>query len=267
MPRKSKTPKAKAKSKPKAKTKPKAKAKTKPKQQPKPKARAKPKPKAESCGGTCRKPKAKPRAKTKPKARANGTKPKPETRPKMIVHDNTSNRARRTTAAVPDPEPAADTGTSIAERVNDIGGTHVATGAGVGIIGQALAVVATGKGWIGPKVTAVTLLGTGGATTAAGLYFEKGHLTAAGVGLTAAGALSLTNQLAVDAYESIERRADEKRKKAEEERVAGEHAKKLDEARALLEAEKKHRNARRIEIIEPDDGDLYDDPDGYATAA
>ena len=83
------------------------------------------------------------------------------------------------------------------ERMQDMGGTHVAAGLAAGTLGNALGVMLVGLGWVGPKTTAGVLMGTGAATTAAGYYWEADHVMTAGAGLTAAGTFSLVNQYAV----------------------------------------------------------------------
>ena len=74
----------------------------------------------------------------------------------------------------------------------------------------------------------------------------------------------MTNQVSVDAYEAMEKRAEEKRARKEAEESAKEREKRLADARALLEAEKqqKTRNARRFVILDENgeslDYDLVD---------
>ena len=164
--------------------------------------------------------------------------------PRMIIRRNAApvRRTRDDEAAERRP---------LTTRIDEMGGSHVAAGVGFGALGNVMGVVAVGQGWIGPKTTAATLMGVGTAATAAGWYTERDHLMAAGIGLTAAGAFSISNQLAVDAYEAMEKRAEEKRAKKEAARAEEERAKRLAEARALLEKEEKEkpRNARRVVVV------------------
>ena len=148
----------------------------------------------------------------------------------------------------------------MAERIDNMGTSHVVAAATAGAISSALAVAAVGQGWVGPKTSAGILLGAGAATTAYGWHAEHDHVMMAGAGVTAAGAVSLANQLAIDGYESIQKRAAKKKaeKKAEDE--AKDKAERLADARALLaEEEKKQPNAQRIVILNEDGA-----PEDYA---
>ena len=93
-------------------------------------------------------------------------------------------------------------------------------------------------------------------TTAAGWYWERDHMMAAGVGMATAGAFSIANQVAIDTYEAMEKRAEERRAKQE----AEQEAKRLAEARALLDKHNQTRNARRFVVLDQD-GDVIDVPD------
>lgn len=142
-------------------------------------------------------------------------------------------------------------------RVDEMGGSHVGACVAAGAIGNAFGVICVGQGWIPPKLIATLMLGAGALTTGAGWYWELDHMMAAGAGVSAAGAFSLANQVSVDAYEAMEKRAAEKRAEREAKQAEADEAKRLAEARALLEAEKqKTRNNRRFVIIE--DGEELD---------
>jgi hypothetical protein len=178
----------------------------------------------------------------------------------MIIRRNAAPRASPARSNPPKlatlPEP------TLSDRIHEMGGSHVAVGVGAGALGNVLGVLAVGKGWIGPKATAGIIMGTGAATTAAGYYWDADHLMTAGVGLTAAGGFSLANQLAVDAYEAAEKKAEEKREA--EEKEAREN--RLAEARKLIQAEnqrKEARNGPRLIVVQSrddDDDDIeYDD--------
>ncbi len=145
-------------------------------------------------------------------------------------------------------------------RVDDMSGSHVASGIGAGTLANAVGVLMVGKGWIGPKLTAGLLMGTGVATAAAGWYWEMDHMMAAGAGVATAGTFSMTNQLAVDAYMAMEERAAEKRKKAAAEEESKEREKRLADARALLAEEKKkqQRNGRRIVVLDQNGDPIHE---------
>jgi hypothetical protein len=143
----------------------------------------------------------------------------------------------------------------LTRRVEEMGSSHVAAGIGAGALGSAAGVIMVGQGWVGPKTTAGVLMGSGVATTAAGWYWEADHVMAAGLGLTAAGAFSLTNQFAIDAYEAMEKRAEEKRDKQTKEQAEQDRGRRNAEARDLIEAEAKRqqmRNSRRIVVVDAD---------------
>lgn len=160
-------------------------------------------------------------------------------------------------ATIEPSEPEAER-QALTSRVDEMGGSHMSACVAAGVVGNALGVIMAGQGWVPPKLIATLMLGAGAATTGAGWYWEMDHMMAAGAGLTAAGAFSLTNQFAVDAYEAIEKRAEEKRAEREAKNAEAERAKRLAEARALLEAEKpKPRNARQFVILD-DDGEPLD---------
>ncbi len=199
--------------------------------------------------------------------RAKARKPPVKTNSKMTIRRNSSAPQvviRRNAAprrAEPDAEVETDGRTPLTERFEEMGGSHAAAAVGAGAVGNVLGVIAVGQGWIGPKLTAGLMMGSGAATTAAGWYWDADHLMAAGAGLTTAGAFSLTNQYAVDAYEAMEKKAEEKREKAAAERAQTEKARRLAEARALLATEaKKTRNGRRIVVMD-DDGEVIEYPD------
>ncbi|MCG8419455.1 MAG: hypothetical protein MJE77_16110 [Proteobacteria bacterium] len=140
---------------------------------------------------------------------------------------------------------------SMGERLQELDGAHVGSGVAAGAVGNALGVLVVGLGWLGPKVTAGLLLGTGATATTAGYFLERNHLMAAGTGLAAAGTFSLINQYAVDAYEALDDR--DRRKK--EEREQEEHRKRLAAARQVSR-QANQRNAH-LRIVDP--GDEFED--------
>jgi len=175
--------------------------------------------------------------KSKPPPRR--TKPPPQ----MVIRRNAA--PVRAASAKP-AQPKKSERTPIVERMQDMGGGHVAAAIGAGAAGNIIGVIAVGQGWLSPKTSAGLLVGTGAATTAAGYYWESDHVMAAGAGLTAAGTFSLINQYAIDAYEAGEKRAQEKKA----ERDKKNEAKRIADAHALVEAEKQkeRRNARFVVI-------------------
>ena len=225
----------------------------------KPRAKPKPKKKPDSpCSGTSQTKPAKP---ARPRRR--------EAPPQLVIRNNS--KPTRAAALAPAPAEQSDDNDErapILERIGDMGGTHLLAGIGGGVCGQAIALATVSNATLGPKTAAGVVMGAGGLTTGTGWYLDMDHVMAAGIGMTAAGTLALTNQLAADAYESIEKRAEDKRKKKDAEESDKRHAKALAEARALIEAEdKKHRNARYIEIRDPS-APPPDEPDEYpATTA
>jgi hypothetical protein len=185
-------------------------------------------------------------AKKKKKKSAPETKPKPP--PKMIIRRNAA--LSRPIASSMETQRAP-----LTRRVEGMDGSHVTAGAVAGALGTVAGVVVAGQGWIGPKVTAGILMGAGAATTAAGWYWDADHLMVAGVGITAAGTLSLTNQFAVDAYEAMEKRAEEKREKKGQEQAEQDQKRRNAEARAIIETEAQRqqmRNSRRIVVVDTD---------------
>lgn len=184
---------------------------------------------------------------------------KPKTQVALKRNDRASQTQKTRAAAQRDREEAR---TPLAERVESMGASHVAVSIGSGVAWSALGVVAVGQGWVGPKLTAGLMMGSGTAATAAGWYWEMDHLMAGGAGLTAAGAFSMANQLAVDAYERMEERAEKLAKEKEAKEKKKIDAKKLVEARALIAAADKQRNARRITLVS-DDGATDDPPIDY----
>ena len=162
---------------------------------------------------------------------------------KMIIRRNAAPARARPAPVAEEPER-----TALSERIESMDGSHVAAGVGIGALANVLGVITVGRGWIGPKTTAGLLMGAGALTTAAGYYWERDHMMAAGVGVATAGAFSIANQVAIDAYEAMEKRADEKRAKQEAEK----EAKRLAEARALLERHNQTRNARRLVVLDQD---------------
>ena len=170
---------------------------------------------------------------------------------KMIIRRNAAPARARPAPVAEEPER-----TALSERIESMDGSHVAAGVGVGALANVLGVITVGRGWVGPKTTAGLLMGAGALTTAAGYYWERDHMMAAGVGVATAGAFSIANQVAIDAYEAMEKRADEKRAKQEAEK----EAKRLAEARALLERHNQTRNARRLVVLDQD-GEVIHVPD------
>lgn len=155
-------------------------------------------------------------------------------------------------------------------RLERMDGWHVASGAAGAVLGQTAGVVMVGQGWLGPKLTSSLILGAGLSVAAAGYYWEIDHLMSGGAGMATAGALALTNHLAVESYLRLEERADKKRLAKEAEAEAEEARKRLIEARALLESEeerkkKKPRNARRIVVLDHT-GQPIEDEDEHARA-
>ena len=90
------------------------------------------------------------------------------------------------------------------EQTHTIEPAHVAAGIGAGIVSRALGVLAVGKGWIGPKLTAGLMAGGGLAAIGAGLASQSVWMTAAGAGLAASGILSFVTQAAIGLYEAID---------------------------------------------------------------
>ena len=196
--------------------------------------------------------------------RARARSPTKRQKPAMIVHRPESLvRAPRSRSVPVDERP------SLAQRVDEMGATHVGAAAAAGAVASALAVTAVAKGWVQPKTSAGILLTAGAATSAAGWHLERDHLMMAGAGVTVAGAFSMANQLSSDAYDKLEERAEKRREKKAAEEAEKDKAKKLAEAKAILaEAEKEkakggRRNAQRILILQ-DDQDSEDESD-YAT--
>lgn len=210
-------------------------------------------------------PERKGKVKVKAKNKAETGKRKGEPPVKMIIRRNAAPKRAR----APSDDQEERERKALTERMDEMGGSHVAAGVGAGAIGNVLGVIAVGKGWVSPKWTAGLLMGSGAATMAAGWYWEWDHVMAVGAGMTTAGAFSITNQLAVDAYEAMETKAAEKRKKREEEEAEKERLKRLADARELLEAEaekKKTRNARRIVILDGNGEPLDADFEEYDAA-
>lgn len=193
------------------------------------------------------------RSKSKGKTGTSKTKQREPTTKMVIRRNAVPARTRQTSKSEEESER-----TALTERVEGMDGTHVAAVIGAGTLANVLAVIAVGRGWIGPKVIAGLCIGAGAATTAGGWYWERDHMMAAGVGMAAAGAFSIANQVSIDAYESMEKRAEEKKAKKEAEA----EAKRLADARALLEQHKQTRNAHRLVVLDQD-GDIIDVP-GYA---
>lgn len=171
------------------------------------------------------------------------------------------NAAPRRQPASPAPE-ARDERTPMKERLQSMDGSHAAAGLAAGAIGNTIGVLLVGQGWASPKATAGVLIGTGGAATAAGYWWEADHLMAAGAGLATAGTFSLANQYAVDAYESLEKRARDKKEALEKEQ----REKLLTEAEARAEAKQatQRNGAPRLTIVHTDD--ISDDHSDYDAA-
>ncbi len=167
----------------------------------------------------------------------------PQPPPKIIIRN-----ARHAPAVVDDD----DERNAFGDRLEEMGGSHVAAGVGAGTLGTALGVTLVGKGWIGPKLTAGLLAGTGLAASAAGYYWDADHLMAAGAGLAAAGTFSLANQYAIDTYEALEKKAKEKRKKTAEAVAEKEERDRVEAARETLAEDGKRRNGRRLVIVDSD---------------
>lgn len=186
--------------------------------------------------------------------------PKSTTAPRRNAAANPALTVQTRNAATVAAEPESER-TPIQERVQEMGGVHVAAGVGAGALGNMLGVLAVGKGWLGPKTTASILVGSGAAAATAGYFWESDHLMAAGAGLAAAGTFSLSNQYAIDAYESVEERAKEKR----EERERKDMQKRLAEARLLIEAEKKEQirrnGARHVVVLDAQGNEIGDGDD------
>jgi len=175
----------------------------------------------------------------------------------MIIHRTSTSL---TPQSLPSEAEAGRPRRTLSERVAGMGASHVVAAVGSGTAFTALSVTAVGQGWIGGKTSAGIMMGVGTATAAVGVYGEHDHLMMAGAGVAAAGAVSMANQLAVDGYEAVEKRAAERKAKKQAEKEAQEAAEKLAEARALVEAEdKKRRNAQRIVIT-----DEYGNPMEFA---
>ena len=188
-----------------------------------------------------KRPADKPRAKSPKKKRASPA--------RTVIRRNAA------PATVDVSDEVADTAerTALTAHIDEMGGSHMAAGIGAGAVGNAASILMVGQGLIGPKWAATLLMGTGAAATAAGWYWEMDHLMAAGIGITASGAFSVANQLAVEAHDAIEKRAEEKRARRDAEASDKARAQRLAEARALLEAEKnKTRNAARFVILDED---------------
>ena len=196
--------------------------------------------------------KATTRGRAKGKAKTTRKSKKREPPAKMIIRRNAA-PVRSRTVVKQEEESERE---ALTHRIEGMDGSHVAAGIGAGALANVLGVITVGRGWIGPKTTAGLLMGAGALTTAAGYYWERDHMMAAGVGVATAGAFSIANQVAIDAYEAMEKRADEKRAKQEAEK----EAKRLAEARALLDKHNQTRNARRFVVLDQD-GDVIDVPD------
>lgn len=198
---------------------------------------------------------------TKAKTRAR----KPRERAVILRRNAAPTRARSRPKDEPDEE--ENERRPLTERMEDMGPSHVVAAVAGGSLANVAGVVATAQGWIGPKWAAGSLMGGGLTTAAAGWYWDSDHAMATGAGIAAAGAFSIVNQLAVDAYEAMEKKAQEKRarKKVEEEKK--EREQRLAEARTLLDEEAKKkgtRNARRIVVLdqegEPIDAEFEEIP-------
>ena len=200
-----------------------------------------------------KKKKAATRGRAKGKASTAKKSKKREPPAKMIIRRNAAPVRARKAAREEEEESERQ---ALTERLEGMDGSHVAAGIGAGALANVLGVITVGRGWVGPKTTAGILMGTGAVTTAAGWYWERDHMMAAGVGMATAGAFSIANQVAIDAYEAMEKRAEERRAKQEAEK----EAKRLAEARALLEKHNQTRNARRFVVLDQD-GEVIDVPD------
>ena len=150
-------------------------------------------------------------------------------------------------------EAEEDTRAPMKDRLQNMDGSHVAAGLAAGAIGNTIGVLLVGQGWASPKATAGVLIGTGGAATAAGYWWEADHLMAAGAGLATAGTFSLANQYAVDAYESLEQKAKDKKEAREKEQLQ----KLLAETRSGGK-EAQRNGAPRLTIVNTDDQPDYD---------
>lgn len=139
----------------------------------------------------------------------------------------------------------------LSERMREMDASHALIATAAGTIGNALSVLLVGLGWASPKATAGVLMGTGAATAAAGYYWEADHAMVAGAGLTTAGTWSLAQQYAVDAYEAIENRLEDKKAKDDQKQLAGASDQKPESA--------KPRNAAPRLIVVRDDHDGYHD--------
>lgn len=157
----------------------------------------------------------------------------------MIIRRNDT---MMTTRSSLEQEPESRT---LGERVEDMGVSHVAAVATGAALSTAVVIGLVANGTLSPKTGAACQIGVGTAATAYGYHAEHDHLMMAGVGIASAGAFSMANQLAIDGYEALEKRAEaRKAKKAEE-------AKKEDAEKA-----KKQRNARRIVVLDDDGREL-----------
>lgn len=207
-----------------------------------------------------RKGKAGTKKKAATKKRAPPTKAKAKTstrasKPQMVMKRNDRAAQTRQTRSV--HAPPEEVRTPLAERVQCMGATHVAACIGTGAAGNVLALTSVVKGWAGPKTSALALFGAGTAATAAGYYWEMDHVMAGGAGAMAAGAFSVANVLAVEAYGRME----EKEKEDDEKEAKEEEAKELAKARKLIADTEKQRNGRMFVAVD-DDGKPLD----YASA-
>ena len=108
------------------------------------------------------KPAAKPKA-AKSRAKARTAEEKRAPRPRSIIRNAAPARAAPRSAPT-EEEPER---TALTTRVDDMGASHVGAGIGAGVLGNAVSVLLVGQGWVGPKLTAGLLVGTGAAATAA----------------------------------------------------------------------------------------------------
>ena len=147
---------------------------------------------------------------------------------------------------------------AMAKRMQSMDASHVAVGVGAGAVGSIAGVVVVGQGWLSPKATAGVITGTGVATTTAGYLMESDHVMVAGAGLTAAGVFSLANQYAIEAYEGMEKRAEDKKEEAKAKELAeGKQGQTSSQNSQNGQADKPKqaahlRNGRRLIVIDGD---------------
>lgn len=195
-----------------------------------------------------------PPAKPKPKPTAVQKAPPPPP-PKIIIRNappsTPAQRFAQMPSATSEPSDASERpGLGACVREN-------AVGVGVGAVATLIGGTVVYKGWLGPKLTAGIIAGSGIIAGIAGHYLESENLSSVGAGLGTFGTALLVASIAIEGNEYVAKKQAEKRQRVAEAVAKAEHEKRIEAARELLKEEARKGNVRnggRRVVILDDDG-------------